>query len=144
MTLDLFGMLKSIDVRSLNILEEFYNREGHCRVLDKHKEKGIGLSSLSYKERIKANLSASKLNRLNQIDFIWDLNKTKDQLEDEWGKAFDRLILYKRNGDCLVPNKFLTKDGFFAWGIGFQFKDNFLQNKEIQKLCFYRRKNNKT
>ena len=55
----------------------------------------------------KSQLSAEKVQRLEEISFIWDATAAA------WEKAFEKLKKYKiDNGNCLVPDNFLAKDGF--------------------------------
>lgn len=84
----------------------FRNREGHCRVPKQHKEGAYNLDAWARGQRQRKNkLTKDRFDRLESIDFCWDLRT------DQWEEAF--LLLqefHKDNGHCRVPLNFIFKD----------------------------------
>jgi hypothetical protein len=88
-------------------LLKFYKREGHCLVPKNHFEDdyklGVWIENIRSK---KLKLSKQRIQRLNEINFIWDARKEK------WEVGFDSLLkFHKREGHCLVPVNHI-EDGF--------------------------------
>jgi len=90
-------------------LAQYKKAHGHCRVprtvpilgrwvkkqREQHKMKKDGHST---------SLTDERLNRLNQLGFVWDFPKM-----DDWETRFEQLIEYKaKHGDTLVPKKYPT------------------------------------
>jgi hypothetical protein len=54
-------------------LEKFHAREGHSRVANKHQEEDLKLGFwVSNQRKRKDTLSPERIQRLNQLGFIWD------------------------------------------------------------------------
>ena len=81
-------------------LIKYKEREGDCDVLQTHIEDGLKLGVWVTDQRQirkKSNLSAKRINKLDQIGFIWD------PLERQWEEGFNYLVVFKeREGHCLV------------------------------------------
>ena len=92
-------------------LRNFYALEGHCRVLASHKEDGYKLGSWVIKQRgNKADLSPDRLEKLDDLGFVWD-TKT-----EAWEEGFSKLQAFKdREGHCKVTQKH-KEDGFSLGG----------------------------
>ena len=88
-------------------LKRFYEREGHCRVPTKYRERGFRLGSwVSNQRESKSELSEDRLNRLEQLGFIWDVPAAL------WEKGFAYLRKFQlREGHCLVPREHI-EEGF--------------------------------
>ena len=57
-------------------LQKFHAREGHCRVSDSHQTDGLNLSSWVRTQRSKrGTLSPERVQRLNQLGFVWDVRR---------------------------------------------------------------------
>jgi hypothetical protein len=80
-------------------LTTYKNREGHCRVPDDHIENGFRLGTwVGNQRRAKDKLSKHRLQRLEEIGFVWNPH------EDAWEKGFKILVGYKQlEGHCRVP-----------------------------------------
>ncbi len=86
--------------RNFAALEKFYKREGHCRVTENHLEDGLklGVWILSQRRHNKGALNAEKIQRLNALNFLWDVRS------DLWEKHFAALSsFHKREGHCIMP-----------------------------------------
>jgi superfamily II DNA or RNA helicase len=58
-----------------NSLKDFYQREGHCRVAQKHIEKGFGLGIWVSRQRLLMNskqLKPDRFKRLKSLGFVWE------------------------------------------------------------------------
>ena len=75
--------------------------EGHCRVPARHKEDGFNLGQwVSVQRRGKDSLSQERLQRLDELGFVWD------PFSEQWEEGFRYLKLYlDREGHCRVPAK---------------------------------------
>jgi superfamily II DNA or RNA helicase len=82
--------------RYLTIYKE---REGHCRVPQKHMENGFRLGQWVGVQRGNAEtLSAPRRQQLDELGFVWD------PVERDWAEGFRYLTIYKeREGHCRVP-----------------------------------------
>jgi superfamily II DNA or RNA helicase len=94
-----------------NYLKLFKNREGHCRVPQRHKENGFRLGQwISRQRQSKATLSLVRRQRLEELGFIWD------EREADWEEGFNYLKAYKkREGHCNVPKS--HKEHEFSLGL---------------------------
>ena len=55
-------------------LQKFYNREGHCRVAQIHKEDELALGAWVSNQRTRRDrLTPDRLKRLNALGFVWKL-----------------------------------------------------------------------
>jgi superfamily II DNA or RNA helicase len=80
-------------------LKAYKEREGHCRVPQRHRENGLRLGLWVVNQRMRASdLSSDRRRRLDELDFAWDPQ------ESVWEKGFRHLTTYKgREGHCNVP-----------------------------------------
>jgi superfamily II DNA or RNA helicase len=83
------------------LLEQFKEREGHCRVKTTHLEDGFKLGFWVSSQRARQNrLSPEQEQRLNEIGFVWD------PFTAAWEEGFNKLLQFKvSEGHCRVPNK---------------------------------------
>ena len=88
-------------------LQQFKDREGHCRVPQNHKEDGYVLGSwLGTQRRVKKALSVERRQRLEDLGFVWD------PLTEAWEEGFKKLQQFKdREGHCRVPRNH-KEDGY--------------------------------
>ena len=81
-------------------LEVFKKREGHCRVPTAHKEGDYKLGQWVSTQRNKSTLAPERLQRLNEIGFVWDARKpglnllelSRRRLRSHWQKTERKLI----------------------------------------------------
>jgi superfamily II DNA or RNA helicase len=80
-------------------LKAYKEREGRCRVSQKHKENGYRLGQWVGVQRTdEKNLSEERRQRLNELGFVWNTR------EADWEEGFSYLKAYKeREGHCRVP-----------------------------------------
>jgi superfamily II DNA or RNA helicase len=80
-------------------LLQFKEREGHCRVPATAPEGGYPLGGwVSQQRKGKENLSSDRIQRLDEIGFIWNM------LHEKWEEGFGYLLKFKeREGHCKVP-----------------------------------------
>lgn len=92
--------------RWFGLLQNFKNKEGHCRVERNLSLNGFKLGSWVHEQRQNKNrLSADRLKRLNSIGFSWD------PLAEQWEAGLVALRkFYKREGHCRVAQRFI-EDG---------------------------------
>jgi len=79
-------------------LESFYQREGHCRVPQNHREieSRLGLW-VAVQRRSRNTMSPERRQRLDALGFVWDV------LTAQWEEGFNALqAFHQRNGDCRV------------------------------------------
>ena len=90
------------------VLQSFYNREGHCMVVQKHKEKGfhLGIWVLAQRET-RGQMPDDRVKKLDDLGFVWEPHK------DQWVTNVKYLSKFrKKHGHCRVPAMFKTEDGF--------------------------------
>jgi superfamily II DNA or RNA helicase len=89
------------------LLEEFKEREGHCRVPQRFKLDGFNLGQWIGKQRqAKDSMSSERKQRLDDLGFEWDA------LTAAWEEGFTKLLQFKEaEGHCRVPQRFKL-DGF--------------------------------
>ena len=59
------------------------------------------------RDKSSGELSAGQIERLNSLEFVWDLQDLS------WEKGFAALQAYKAEyGDCLVPDGYVTRDDY--------------------------------
>jgi superfamily II DNA or RNA helicase len=82
-------------------LEGYQAEHGHCLIAAKGKYQGEPLGRWVDKQRQRRNnISKDKLDRLNELGFVWD------PLEAMWDARFLSLTAYQaEHGNCLVPDK---------------------------------------
>jgi len=80
-------------------LEKFQQREGHCRVPERHREQGYRLGQWVGVQRTYKNaLSPERQQRLDALGFVWDVPTAK------WEEWFSALQSFRqREGHCRVP-----------------------------------------
>src|SRR5262245_40542800 len=85
----------------LRYLTIYKQREGHCRVPDKHMENGFRLGKWVGAQRGNADtLSAPRRQQLDELGFVWD------PLETAWAEGRRHLTNYKElECHCRVPLK---------------------------------------
>ena len=94
------------------ILEEYRERHGDCLVPARWKENPqlsnwVNVQRTAYN---KGTLSNEKINRLEELGFIWD---THDAL---WEERYQELVVYKQeHGDCLVPKVYPENQQLAGW-----------------------------
>ena len=88
-------------------LKAFKECKGHFRVPRGKVVDGVNLGNwVQVQRRNREGLSAERIQRLDEIGFIWDA------LTERWEEGFSHLTEFKnRKGDCLVPSRTVT-DGF--------------------------------
>jgi superfamily II DNA or RNA helicase len=116
----------------LSILKEYYKINGDCLVPSSYKSKNGYLLGrwVSHQRMDKDNLSDDKKTLLESLGgWSWDPN------EDSWNLGFKNLKKYNEEyGDCLVPNKYISKNKF---KLGFwvsrqkRNKDNLSEEKKL-------------
>jgi len=112
-------------------LEKFKQREGHCRVTEKHQEDGLSLGNWVSNKRLKRDtLSPDQLQRLNGLGFNWDPH---GELWEVSFAALERFL--QREGHCRVPAKH-KEDGLKLGGwVGNQrAKRDKLSPDQLQRL----------
>ena len=90
-------------------LKVFYNQNGNCFVPQNMKTlAGFKIGTWVHTQRMrKTSLSSERRKKLEALDFDWN------PLEDKWEQGFDALEVYDGlYGNCLVPVKYVDKDGF--------------------------------
>jgi superfamily II DNA or RNA helicase len=88
-------------------LKKYKERFGHCNVPKKWSEdKSLGKwVSWQREAYIKGKLDKYRINRLEDISFVWK------QIESQWEEKFNVLKEYKENhGDCNVPRNLVVND----------------------------------
>jgi hypothetical protein len=97
--------VKRGDIARFGYLRRYKSRVGDCRVPQRYKEDGYNLGTWVANQR-KANLSAERRQRLDELGFIWNT------LEADWEEGFSYLKRYKqRFGDCDAPKRY-KQDGY--------------------------------
>ncbi len=93
-----------------NHLQSFKEREGHCRVPNKHFEGSYSLGAWVSFQRQRADfLSSDQRDRLQRLEFVWS------QRDATWDEGFSNLKKFHQDhGNCKVPNK--HKEGNFHLG----------------------------
>ena len=84
--------------QAFTALQKFHKREGHCRVVNVHKEDGLNLGAwVNTRRTNKASVTPDQLKRLNSLGFSWDPRA------EQWEQNFSALQKFrKREGHCLV------------------------------------------
>merc|ERR1712232_810061 len=86
-----------------DLLIQYKDREGHCRVPRLHKENGKNLGM--WLDRQRQSKKAGKIDdyrvaRLEEVGMTWNV------LDEQWENMCDLLIQYKdREGHCRVPRR---------------------------------------
>ena len=95
----------------LGYLKAYKRKHGDCRVPRKFKtEDGFILGAWVKTRRLgrgRERLSQEQIDGLNELGFIWDV------VEENFQEGLGHLKAYRaKHGDCRVPQKFKTEDGF--------------------------------
>ena len=87
-------------------LMRFKQREGHCRVPQKHFEGDFNLGAWVSNQRVLGEkMLPERTQRLNEQGFVWHT------LEDSWERGYAALLKFKqREGHCLVPDGHIEGD----------------------------------
>ena len=83
---------------AFSVLQKFVKREGHCRVEVSYREDNLNLGAWCHNQRHKrAQLTSEQIERLNSINFSWNLQN------DKWELAFSALQkFHEREGHSRV------------------------------------------
>jgi TPR repeat protein len=94
----------------------FKEREGHCKVPQRHKEGDYRLGQWINVQRLeKDGISPERLQRLDEVGFVWDV------LAAAWEEGFAALVHFKeREGHCTVPSTHKEGDYRLGQWIGVQ------------------------
>ena len=84
------------------LLEQFKEREGHCRVKQLYNLNGFHLGAwVANQRKTQQILPPGRRHRLDEIGFVWD------PLAEAWEEGFDNFVEFKNaQGHCRVPDKF--------------------------------------
>ncbi|MCG3775603.1 MAG: hypothetical protein JW395_2445 [Nitrospira sp.] len=93
-------------------LEIFRQREGHCRVPQKHREQGYRLGAWVHNQRVdKETMLPDRRQRLDALGFVWD------PFAVQWEEGFRFLEHYRQeNGDCRVPRDYCDPTSGYRLG----------------------------
>jgi hypothetical protein len=85
--------------QGFNYLKIYRDREGNCRVSQRHNENGFPLGEwVSRQRQSKDTLSSERRRRLDELGFVWGI------LETNWEEGFKYLETYKQGTNhCNVP-----------------------------------------
>jgi hypothetical protein len=101
---------------AFSLLNEYFVKEGNCLVDRSYTVKGVKLGQWVRVQRAtKEKLSDERREKLNSVDFCWEL------LMEQWEEGFLRLKkFHTREGHCLVPEKFLDDEFKLGKWVGTQ------------------------
>ena len=91
------------------LLEVFKNREEHCKVTKSFKsEDGYRLGIWVGNQRRKKNkLTEKQINKLNNLNFIWDVYSAT------WQAGLTQLEMFvEQHGHCNIPSDYISKSGY--------------------------------
>ena len=99
-------------------LKAFYEREGHSMVSSRapRNDNSFKLGSwVAHQRQNKDSLNKNQIQRLNEIQFIWD------PISYQWDKNFDALLKFHQEyGHCVVPKRELFGGFFLGHWVGTQ------------------------
>jgi len=97
-------------------LQRFHQREGHCRVPQRHREEGYRLGQwVSVQRKSKDTLSPERRQRLDALGFAWDI------LEAQWEEGFRFLEkFHQREGHCRVSHRHREEGYLLGQWVGTQ------------------------
>jgi hypothetical protein len=98
--------------RNFQELCAYQNEKGDCLPVDSYKTtSGLMLGRwVTVQREWKDRMTAERVERLNEIGFVWDRGDVHDQ---QWEKGFKELLAYKdKTGDCLVVQTYRLPSGF--------------------------------
>jgi superfamily II DNA or RNA helicase len=142
--INLEKLTQSIDVEILDrlgiswdtwfgLMQDYYKREGHCRIPINYEVRGLKLGIWAGAQRqLKSTgqLSQDRFESLNLIKFSWDPHA------EQWEQAFLLIKNYcNRTGNCRVPQGH-TENGFNlgAWATKQRQRKNRLTQEQIRRL----------
>ena len=107
-------------------LVNFQELNGHCNVPRKHYVNGYNLGIWVGRQRNnKESISVARLQRLNDLGFVWDV------ADSVWEEGFNFLIAFKQQeGHCNVPKGYVV-DGF---NLGSWVNNQRVRKEKIQLL----------
>ena len=132
----IWGLKKESWENAFCYLVKFKAREGHCDVRQGYQIEGFALGEwVRSQKRFKNNLSSYRIQRLEEIGFVWTILETrKDEWDDAWETGFSKLVEFKESeGHCRVLNGYkLNGYNLSGW----------VQNQRTTKfsMCLERRK----
>ena len=104
-----WSKVKDTWTRGFRELIAYQKEYGDCLVPSDY----ITSSNFKLGNWVENHRSKRKQLALEYIECLDTLGFTWDVLEENWGKAFDELVAYKKgNGNCLVPQLHITPSGF--------------------------------
>ena len=112
-------------------LQKFHKREGHCRVVNVHKEDGLSLGTWVSTQRVnKTSVAPDQLKRLNSLGFSWD------PIAEQWEQAFVALQkFHKREGHCrVVKGQQIDGLNMGSWVQRQRLKKDLLTDDQIKRL----------
>jgi hypothetical protein len=121
--------LNEIWEKMFSTLVAYKNREGHVNILRDYSEDGLNLGIwIANQRRTKDKLSADKIERLDELGFIWN------RLDDKWEEGFSALKNFKEREGHINVSRNHKIDGF---NLGFWVHN---QRKKFDKLSTHNRK----
>jgi superfamily II DNA or RNA helicase len=119
--------------QGLGHLQHYNKKHGDCLVPNEFlTDDGYALGKwVSRLRSRKKTLSPKQLEKLEELDFVWN------KFEHQWQQGLGHLRRYKeKHGDCLVPNEFLTDDGYALgnWVARLRSRKKMLSPKQLEKL----------
>jgi len=105
--------------QKFELLQEYKNKNGHCRVPKNFEVKSVKLGHWVGKQRggKRAVITQERFDKLNSVGFVW---VGKGQIdEDGWNQKFELLRSFQlKNGHCCVPrNLDIETDKLNQWVI---------------------------
>ena len=117
--------------KGFSALESFKEREGHCLVPQHYKEAGVNLGTWVSGIRVrKDKLDAERLQRLENLGFIWDV------LAYQFEQGFAALKSFQeREGHCMVPGRHEEKNyKLGAWIVRLRAKKDQIEPENVKRL----------
>jgi len=111
-------------------LVEFKQREGHCKVPHKYVVSNFKLGNwVGTQRQVKNSLPSDRLNRLNDLGFIWDPHASS------WEESYRYLVKFKQQeGHCKVPQKYVIDGIKLGYWLGRQFRNEQLSEERLKLL----------
>jgi hypothetical protein len=111
-------------------LVEFKRKHGHCIVPTKYEDDASLGKWVSWQRQShsKNTIRLDRMKLLDEIGFVWRVDKTVSREDPKWNKQFEKLVEFKqKNGHCLVPKKY-EEDSFLGVWVSSQ-RTRHAQNK---------------
>jgi len=115
------------------LLQQYYNDKGDSRVPQHYTVDGVDLGVWANAQRVQyqklkegklSSMTEDRINKLQALDFIWNLNGTY------WNSNYELLRQYKKDkGDCLVPQKYTVNGVALGVWVGTQRTEYWLFQK---------------